>query len=93
MLQWREPELIIKHMHGLDCCLQLDNMKLELLVIVNQNVTVKSYLNFVHTACQVSKVIVTPNGKDNFRTFILSVRKISVSSMVSLVDGKTHDCD
>ena len=30
--------------------LKLENMKLELLVIVNENVTVNLFLNFVHTA-------------------------------------------
>ena len=33
-----------------DCCLQLDCVKLESLVIVNQNVTVNTFPGLVHTA-------------------------------------------
>ena len=35
---------------GSDCFLQLENMKVESLVIVDQHATVNSYLSLVHTA-------------------------------------------
>ena len=35
-----------------NCFLQLENMKLELLVIVNKNVTVNRFSGLVHTARQ-----------------------------------------
>ena len=39
-----------------DCSLQLDYMKLESLVIVNQNVTVNTFPGLVHTARQTRGV-------------------------------------
>ena len=39
-----------------DCSLQLDYMKLESLVIANQNVAVNTFPGFVHTARQTMKV-------------------------------------
>ena len=51
-----------------DCSLQLDYMKLESLVIVNQNVTVNTFSGFVHTARQTMGVCNTqsrwPNRKE-----------------------------
>lgn len=49
-LQCRETEPILKSNPSSDCSLQLDYMKVESLVIVNQNVTVNRYLSLVHTA-------------------------------------------
>ena len=39
-----------------DCSLQLDYMKLESLVIANQNVAVNTFSGFVHTARQTMRV-------------------------------------
>ncbi len=45
--RWSKPH---KSHPGSDCSLQLDYMKLESLVIVNQNVTVNTFPGLVHTA-------------------------------------------
>ncbi len=49
------------HKTGLssDCSLQLDYMKLESLVIVNQNVTVNTFSGLVHTARHTTRVFYT----------------------------------
>ena len=39
-----------------DCCLQLDSMKSESLVIADQNVAVNTFPGLVHTARQVTEV-------------------------------------
>ena len=49
-MQYREVELISKASPSPDWSLQLDSMKLESLVIVNQNVTVNTFPGVVHTA-------------------------------------------
>ena len=46
----REVEQNLKTSLSSDCRLQLAYMKLELLVIVNQNVTVNAFPGLVHTA-------------------------------------------
>lgn len=48
--QWRESEQIFKIYLSSDCFLQFENMKLESLVIVDQQATVNRYLVFVLTA-------------------------------------------
>ena len=50
MKQPREREQNIKGYLSSDCSLKLENMKLESLVIVDQNATVNMYLSLVHTA-------------------------------------------
>ncbi len=45
--RWSKPH---KSHPSSDCSLQLDYMKLESLVIVNQNVTVNTFPGLVHTA-------------------------------------------
>ena len=45
-----ESERILKNRRSSDCCLQLDNMKMESLVIADQNAAVNLYLGLVHTA-------------------------------------------
>jgi hypothetical protein len=45
-----DMEQIPKHRLSSDCSLQLENMKLESLVIVDQHATVNLYLSLVHTA-------------------------------------------
>ena len=54
--QTREEEPIFKNGLSSDCRLQLAYMKLELLVIANQNVAVNTFPCFVHTARQTMKV-------------------------------------
>ena len=48
--QARECELISKSRLSSDCSLQLENMKLESLVIVDQHATVNTFPGLVHTA-------------------------------------------
>ena len=55
-LRTREGELISKKCLSSDCRLQLACMKLELLVIVNQHVTVNTFPGLVHTARQTMRV-------------------------------------
>ncbi len=43
-------EQILNFRRSSDCSLQLENMKLESLVIVDQHATVNLYLSLVHTA-------------------------------------------
>ena len=50
MKQNREMEQITKAGLSSDWSLQLDSMKLESLVVVNQNVTVNTFPGVVHTA-------------------------------------------
>jgi hypothetical protein len=45
-----------------DCNLQLDCMKLESLVIANQNVAVNTFPGLVHTARHITKVGCTRSG-------------------------------
>ena len=52
----REEERITKLGPSSDCRLQLACMKLELLVIVNQHVTVNTFPGLVHTARQTMRV-------------------------------------
>ncbi len=51
--QDREVEQIPKTSLSSDCGLQLDHMKLESLVIVDQHATVNTFPGLVHTACHV----------------------------------------
>ena len=66
--QYREVERITKLGLSSDCRLQLACMKVELLVIANQNVAVNTFPGFVHTARQTMKVGKTrsqcPNRKE-----------------------------
>ena len=48
--QWRKPEQISKSRLSSDCTLQLECMKLESLVIVDQHATVNTFPGLVHTA-------------------------------------------
>ena len=43
-------ERILKNRLSSDCCLQLDNMKMESLVIADQHAAVNMYSGLVHTA-------------------------------------------
>lgn len=53
--QYCEIKQIFKSYLSSDCFLQLENMKSESLVIVDQNATVNLFPNLVHTACQAIK--------------------------------------
>ena len=55
-MQWGDPELILKNHLSSDCSLQLENMKLESLVIVDQHATVNTFTGLVHTARQAMGV-------------------------------------
>jgi hypothetical protein len=55
-MQYREVEPISKTGPSSDCRLQLACMKLELLVIVNQHVTVNAFPGLVHTARHTMRV-------------------------------------
>ena len=54
--RYREVEQITKLGLSSDCRLQLAYMKLELLVIVNQNVAVNTFPGLVHTARHTMRV-------------------------------------
>ncbi len=45
-----DPEPILKSRLSSDCSLQLESMKLESLVIVDQHATVNTFTGLVHTA-------------------------------------------
>ncbi len=55
-LRGREVELIPKTFLSSDCSLQLDCMKLESLVIVDQHATVNTFPGLVHTARHAMEV-------------------------------------
>ena len=55
-MQYREEEQILKTDPSSDCRLQLACMKPELLVIVNQHVTVNTFPGLVHTARHTMRV-------------------------------------
>ena len=55
-MQWGDPEPTFKFHLSSDCSLQLENMKLESLVIVDQNATVNTFTGLVHTARQAMGV-------------------------------------
>ena len=57
-----DPEPILKSHLSSDWGLQLAPMKLELLVIVNQHVTVNTFSGLVHTARQAMEVVSTRIG-------------------------------
>lgn len=57
MKQKGNLEQNIKDYLSSDCSLQLDYMKLESIVIVDQNATVNLYLGFVHTARHTLEVV------------------------------------
>ena len=56
VLRHREVKLITKNRLSSDCRLQLAYMKLELLVIANQNVAVNTFPGLVHTARHTMRV-------------------------------------
>lgn len=53
--QCRKAKLILKSRLSSDCPLQLEGMKLESLVIADQNAAVNSFPGLVHTACQAMR--------------------------------------
>ena len=55
-MQYREVEQIFKTSPSSDCRLQPAYMKLELLVIVDQNATVNAFPGRVHTARHTMRV-------------------------------------
>ena len=62
--EWK-LERILKPCLSSDCCLQLDNMKLESLVIADQHAAVNPYLSFVHTARHAPEIHGAWCFKDN----------------------------
>ena len=75
----REVEQISKKRLSSDCRLQLACMKSELLVIVNQHVTVNTFPGLVHTARQAMKV-------GNTRSLLLNRKETQpkVGSMIGV---------
>ena len=59
MLQYSNVELITKTVLSSDRGLQLSLVKLESLVIVDQNATVNTFPGLVHTARQAMKAVLT----------------------------------
>ena len=74
-----DPEQIPKSRLSSDCRLQLACMKSELLVIVNQHVTVNTFPGLVHTARQAMKV-------GNTRSLLLNRKETQpkVGSMIGV---------
>ncbi len=66
-MQDREVELILKTGLSSDCSLQLDCMKLESLVIADQQAAVNTFPGLVHTARHAMKVGSTRSRWPNFR--------------------------
>ena len=64
-MQKCELERIFKSYLSSDCCLQLDSMKMESLVIADQHAAVNSYLSLVHTACHATEINLTGRLKKN----------------------------
>ena len=52
----RKVKPIMKKRPSSDCPLQLEGMKLESLVIADQNAAVNTFPGLVHTACQTMRV-------------------------------------
>ena len=59
-------ELIPKNRLSSDCSLQLESMKLESLVIVDQHATVNTFPGLVHTARHTMGVVFTRSRCANF---------------------------
>ncbi len=59
VLQYSNMELIAKSRLSSDCPLQLEGMKLESLVIVDQHATVNTFSGLVHTARHTMEVGLT----------------------------------
>ncbi len=55
-----------KHYLSPDCSLQLENMKLESLVIADQNAAVNTFPGLVHTARHTLEVVFTRSYLPNF---------------------------
>ncbi len=79
-LQYREVELIPKAGLSSDCSLQLDCMKLESLVIADQNAAVNTSPGLVHTARQVRKVGGTRSQYPNLQGKELPKVKLAIST-------------
>ena len=60
-MQYGNVEQIPKNRLSSDCSLQLESMKLESLVIVDQHATVNTFPGLVHTARHTTKVELTRN--------------------------------
>ncbi len=58
-MQGGDPEQIPKNRLSSDCSLQLENMKLESLVIADQHAAVNTFTGLVHTARQATGVAFT----------------------------------
>ncbi len=58
-MQGGDPEQIPKNHLSSDCSLQLENMKLESLVIADQHAAVNTFTGLVHTARQAMEVVFT----------------------------------
>ena len=63
----RESKLIPKSRLSSDCSLQLESMKLESLVIVDQHATVNTFPGLVHTARHTMGVGFTRRRRANLR--------------------------
>ena len=66
-MQYREVEPNLKTSLSSDCRLKLAYMKLELLVIANQNVAVNTFPGLVHTARHTMRVCNTQSRWGNLR--------------------------
>jgi hypothetical protein len=65
-MQYGDMEQIYKGILSSDRSLQLDSLKSESLVIVNQHVTVNTFSVLVHTARHITRVCNTQSRYGNF---------------------------
>jgi hypothetical protein len=65
-VSWSKP---YKSHPSPDCSLQLENMKLESLVIVNQYVTVNTFSGLVHTARHAKGIGLTKKARKGMQIF------------------------
>ena len=77
--QSREAEQNIKDHLSSDCSLQLENMKLESLVIVDQHATVNMFLGLVHTARHATGVCYIWNKQMNYNCYTLLCIIVDIS--------------
>jgi hypothetical protein len=72
-----EYEQNLKNHLSSDCSLQLESMKLELLVIVDQHATVNMYTNLVHTARHTLEMGLILNCSANKISFLwINLRQV-----------------
>ena len=91
-MQFGHKELISNHHLSSDCSLQLENMKSESLVIVDQHATVNLYLSLVHTARHTMKVSRTQKNSSVHSIGHTSYENIRALSLCRNFNSIVYDC-